>query len=159
MKSLVCGAVSALVLASTVLPSVVPAAQAQMRFNFSAPFITDAGIANAFGDTHYINVAVTGYPLTSLIIGLPNDMRVLKGAKVTDQMGKEVAVNVAASAGSITINFPQPVAPDNNLRVTLSGVKMESTGETVLYRVYAIKEGLKGELPLGTAMVRLRDRG
>lgn len=155
MKNLIIGAVSSFVLASGVLPVVVPAAQAQMSFNFSAPFVSDSGIVGASGDMHFITVAVTGHPLTDLIITLPNDMRVLKGAKITDQTGKEVTSTVAVSTGSIAINFPQPVAPDNYIKVTLSGVEMDRQGGSAMYRVTARKEGLRGDLPIGTAIVRL----
>ncbi|MCA1991661.1 MAG: DUF2808 domain-containing protein [Coleofasciculus sp. S288] len=139
------------------MSTIVPPAQAQMSFNFSAPFIADSGLIGASGSQHFITVAVTGHPLTDLMITLPNDMRVLEGIKITDQMGKEVAANVAVSTGSITINFPQPVAPDNFLKITLSGVKMDRAGGTAIYRVSAMKEGLVGQIPIGTAIVRLRE--
>ncbi|HAX75427.1 MAG TPA: hypothetical protein DCY88_06270, partial [Cyanobacteria bacterium UBA11372] len=63
--------------------------------------------------------------------------------------------NVAVSTGSVAINFPQPIAPDNYIRVMLNGVEMNQVGETVLYRVFAMKQGLMGDIPVGTAMVRV----
>jgi acyl dehydratase len=72
-------------------------------------------------------------------------------------MGKEVEANVAISKGMVTINFPKPVAPNECLKVTLSGVKMDHQGGTALYRVSAIQTGLVGTIPIGTAMVRLLD--
>ena len=155
MNNVVFGTVSAFVLASSLIPGIVPSAQAQMRFNFSAPFIADSGIVNASGDTHFITVAVTGYPLEELIVTLPNDMRTLEGAMVTNQKGQEVSANVAISSGSLAISFAQPVAPDDYLTVRLMGVKMEPAGGTALYRISAIKKGLIGQIPIGTAMVQL----
>lgn len=155
MKSLIYGGLSALILSTAVVPAIAPKAEAQMRFNFSAPFIADSGIASANKDSHFINVAVTGYPLTSLTIALPGEMKSVRQVRITDQTGKEVAANVAVSTGSVTINFPQPVAPENYIRVMLNGVEMNQVGETVLYRVFAMKQGLMGDIPVGTAMVRV----
>ena len=42
---------------------------------------------------------------TDLSMQLPNNMRVLKGAKITDQIGKEIPANVTTSTDSIKISF------------------------------------------------------
>lgn len=159
MRRLVFGTVSALLLTGTVIPTLVATAHAQMTASVkaSAPFIVDAGLDRSIGDRHFITVAVTGFSLEQLLITLPDDMRTLEAAKVTNQMGKEVEANVAISKGMVTINFPKPVAPNEFLKVTLSGVKMDHQGGTALYRVSAIQTGLVGTIPIGTAMVRLLD--
>jgi hypothetical protein len=161
MRNLVFGTLSALVFAGTVIPTRVPAAQAQMTASVraSAPFIVDSGLAGATGDRHFITVAVTGFPLEELTITLPDDMRILEAAKVTNQMGKEVEANVAISKGMVTLNFPKPVTPNELLKVTLSGVRMDRQGGSALYRVSAINAGLVGVIPIGAAMVRLQDHG
>lgn len=123
----------------------------------SAPFIVDSGLAGSSGDRHFITVAVTGFPLEQLTITLPDDMRTLEAAKVTNQMGKEIEANVAISKGIATLKFPKPVTPNEFLKVTLSGVRMDRQGGTALYRVSAINTGLAGTIPIGTAMVRLQD--
>jgi hypothetical protein len=157
VKRLIYGGLSALILTTAVVPAIALKAEAQMRFNFSAPFIADSGIASANNDSHFINVAVTGYPLTSLTIALPGEMKSFRQVRITDQTGKEVTANVAISTGSVAINFPQPISPDNYIRVTLNGVEMSKAGQTVLYRVFAMKQGLMGDIPVGTAMVRVPD--
>jgi hypothetical protein len=155
MKKAVLGTVSALVLSSAMLPAFISSAAAQMTMHFSAPFISNSGFVGAARDRHFITVAVTGFPLETLAISLPNDMRTLKGATVTDQTGKEIAANVAIAESSVTLTFPQPVEPGNYLTVSLSGVKMDREGGTALYRVTALNKGFPGTFPIGTAMLRL----
>ncbi len=155
MKRSLLGTVSAFVLAGAVVPVVAPPAEAQMTMHFSAPFISNSGIVGAAAERHFFTVAVTGFPLESLMITLPNDMRVLEGAVVTNQMGQEIPTDVEIGNGNLTIAFPQPVEPDDYLTVELSGVKMDRTGGTVLYRVSAMKQGLTGPVPIGSANVRL----
>ncbi len=133
-------------------------ATAQMTMHFSAPFITNSGLADTLGESHFITVAVTGFPLESLMIALPNDMRTLAGATVTDQNGQKIAANVAIAQSSVSINFAQPINPNNYLTVELTGVKMDRQGGTAIYRVNSVNKGLPGTIPVGTAAIRLRDQ-
>lgn len=41
------------------------------------------------------------------------------------------------------------------LKMVLNGVEMNRNGDTVLYQVSAMKEGLKGYIPVRTAMVQV----
>lgn len=158
MKSLISSSLSALLLTTAAIPVLVPTAKAEMRFNFSAPFIADSGVADASGRTHFINVAVTGYPLTELMITLPRQAQEIEGVKVTNQMGKEVAAKVAVKTGSVVISFPQAVAPDDYLNLKLTGVEINSSEERLLYQVTAKKQGLNGSIPIGTAMILVSER-
>jgi hypothetical protein len=155
MKSSLVAVVSALMLAGSGFPGEILSAQAQMTMHFSAPFISNSGLVGAAMDRHFFTVAVTGFPLKSLMVTLPNDLRQLDGAMVVDRTGQEIEANVVIGEGNVSIGFPQPVQPDTYLTVRLSGVRMERLGGTVLYRVSAVKEGLSGDLPLGTVMIRL----
>jgi hypothetical protein len=155
MNKALLGTVSAFMLAGAVVPSLIAPAPAQMTMHFSAPFISNAGLVGAAKDRHFFTVAVTGFPIESLMVSLPNEMRTLDGAMVLDQNGKEVASNVTINKGSITINFVQPVQPNDYLTVRLSGVKMFYEGGTALYRVTAINQGFPGTFPIGTAMINL----
>jgi hypothetical protein len=158
MKKVIFSTVSAFVFASAAIPAFTPSAEAQMTMHFSSPFISNSGLVGAAGDRHFITVAVTGFPLESLTIALPNDLRQLDGAMVLDENDQEISAKVAINKGSVTLTFPQPIEPDNYLTVRLSGVRMDSAGGTALYRVTATYQGLPGTLPIGTAMVRLRSQ-
>lgn len=133
-------------------------AMAQMTMHFSAPFITNSGLGDVLGDQHFITVAVTGFPLESLMINLPQEMRTLKGATVTDQNGQNVATKVAITQGSVTLNFAQPVKPNNYLTIDLTGVSMERQGGTAIYRLNSVNQGLTGTIPIGTAVIQLSDQ-
>lgn len=159
MKSLIHNSLSALIFATTtvVTPIMIPSAQAQMEFKFSAPVITDSGV---LGSSHFIRVAVFGMSLQDLMISLPSQMQHFQGVKVTDQMGKEIPANIAMNERSITITFAQPVTPNSNLKVELTGVRMvPGTETTLLYGVTGQRVGLRGEIPIGTAIVNVPDRG
>jgi DUF917 family protein len=130
-------------------------AMAQMTMHFSAPLITNSGLGDVLGEKHFITIAVTGFPLESLMITLPQDMRTLEGATVTDQNGQKIAANVAITQGSIALTFAQPVKPNNYLTVELTGVRMERQGGTAIYRVNSVNQGLPGTIPIGTAVIRL----
>ncbi len=158
MKRSIVNTLSALMVTSVVIPTVTLPAQAQMTMYFTAPFISNSGTIGAAKDQHFITVAVTGFPLESLLISPPNEMSQLKGATVTDRTGKEIASNVAISQDNVTITFAQPVQPDNYLTIRLSGVVMDRAGGTALYRVTAMTQGLSQPIPIGTAMVRLADK-
>lgn len=155
MKKLMANAACALILSGVVMPMLTLPAQAQMTMHFSAPFISNSGIVGATANNHFFTIAVTGYPLESLIVTLPDKMQLLDGAKVMNQAGQEIPSNITLNKGNVTINFPQPIEPNTYLTVRLSGVVMDRTGGTVLYRIHGINKGLPGTLPIGTAMIRL----
>ena len=158
MKRSVIGTVSAFVLAGTAMSALGSVAQAQIRMNFSAPFVSDSGLVGASLNEHFFTVAVTGFPLETLFVELPDEMQTLGGATVTDSSGQEIESNVQISEGQLTIAFPQPIELDTYVTVNLNGVEMNRYGENVIYRVYAEKQGLTGPLPIGAAMVRVPDR-
>lgn len=159
MKSLIYRSLSALIFATTtvVTPIFIPAAQAQMTFKFSAPVITDSGV---LGSSHFIKIAVLGMSLQDLMISLPSQMQPFEGVKVTDQTGKEIPANIGINERNITITFAQPVNPETNLKVELTGVRLApEAGTTLLYGVTAQRVGLQGDIPVGTAIVNVPDRG
>lgn len=155
---LITSAFSALAISSTFLPIITPQAQAQMIMNFSAPFVSNSGIVGASGDTHFITLAVTGFSLESTTIALPMDMGRSITAKALDRDGREIASTIALTPGAVTINFAQPVKPDNYVMIRLSGIDMSRMGGRAFYRVSAKLQEIGEEIPIGSAMVRLKDQ-
>ena len=84
MKRIFVGALSALALSGTAIAGFTPEAKAVLQMNFTAPFISNAGVANAAGSKHYFTVFVTSLPIKGLRVDIPNDMRILEGAVVED---------------------------------------------------------------------------
>jgi len=82
MKKIFIGALSTLALTGSAFSGFVPEAKAVLKMNFTAPFVSDAGIVNAAGSRHYFRVFVTSLPLEGLKINIPNDMRILDGVTV-----------------------------------------------------------------------------
>lgn len=70
---------------STVVLGFNSEAKAILQMNFTAPFISDAGLANAIGSEHYFTVFITSLPLEGFRINIPQDMRILDGATVEDE--------------------------------------------------------------------------
>jgi len=155
---LLASTLSVLAISSTFLPFATPQAHAQMVMRFTTPFVTDSGFVGAGEDKHFITVAVTGFPLESLTVALPLDMGRTLAAKVVDQKGKEIATTTKASPDGINIDFAQPVKPDAYITIQLSGVDMSRMGGRVLYRVSTKLQGIKGEVPIGSAMVSLKNQ-
>lgn len=158
MKRIFIGALSALALTGTAISSFAPEAKAVLQMNFTAPFISNAGLANAAGSQHYFTVFVTSLPLEGFRVNIPNDMRILNGATVEDEDGNPIEANATIGEGTVELAFNEPVEPETYLTVRLDGVEMDRQGGFALYRVFGMWEDLDGTIPIGTARVRLRDK-
>lgn len=158
MKRTFVGALSALALTGTALVSFAPEAKAVLQMNFTAPFISNAGITNATGTEHYFTVFVTSLPLEGVRVNIPNDMRILNGVTVEDGDGNPIAANPTIEEGTVELAFDEPVEPETYLTVKLDGVEMDKLGGFAMYRVFGMWQDLDGTIPIGTARVRLRDK-
>ena len=157
MKRIFFGALSALAVTGATMSSLVPEAKAVLQMNFTAPFISNAGLANAAGTEHYFTVFITSLPLEGFRVNIPNDMRILDGATVEDADGNPIAASSNISEGTVELAFDEPVEPETYLTVRLDGVEMDKLGGFAMYRVFGMWQDLDGTIPIGTARVRLRD--
>jgi hypothetical protein len=159
MKGYFAAGVSALLLATAtaiVPPLTQQPVQAQMRFNFTAPIITDSGI---LGTHHFIRVAVTGMALQDLMIALPEQMERYDKISVKNQAGKDIPAEIKASKNRVAITFAEPVPADSYVEVQFNNVRMtRSGGEYLFYLVTGKRAGIQGEIPIGTAQVRIPSR-
>ncbi len=160
MKKLFVGTLSALAIAGVTLTGFSPKAEAVLQMNFTAPFISNSGLANAVGSEHYFTVFITSLPLEGLIVNIPNEMRILNGATVEDGDGNEIAAKVTTGEGTLELAFSEPVEPETYLTVKLDGVEVPTVGDGgfATYRVFGMWSGLDGTIPIGTAQVRLKDK-
>ncbi|MBE9175932.1 hypothetical protein IQ225_12625 [Synechocystis salina LEGE 06155] len=152
------GSLSALAISIGLLPLANVPARAQMTMRFTTPFVTDSGFVGAAGNMHYITLSVTGFSLESASIGLPIDMGRSIDVRAFDSSGQEIAGTAKVFPGGVTIDFDQPIKADTYVRFQLSGVDMSRMGGRVLYRVTTQLEGIEGEVPVGSAMIRLKDQ-
>lgn len=158
MKKLLISAVSALTLTGVALFEFVPQAKATLQMNFTAPFISNAGVTNARGSEHYFTVFITSLPLEGFRVSIPEDMRILNGVTVEDSEGNAIPAEATIGEGTVELTFNEPVEPEAYLTVNLDGVEMDRQGGFAMYRVFGMWDGLDGTIPIGTARVRLRDR-
>ena len=158
MNKKVVSLLSALFLTGAISSGFSPQAKAVLQMNFTAPFISDAGLANALGSQHYFTVFVTSVPLEGFKVNLPNEMRVLEGVRVEDQNGGAIAAKTTINEGTVDLIFDRPVEPETYLTVKLDGVETDRTQSFVMYRVFGMWQDLDGTIPIGTARVGLRNK-
>lgn len=162
MKTMIYGGLTALLLAASHSAMAIPASQiaaaeSSMVFNFSAPILTNSGVR---GSAQFLTVAVIGMSLNDLMIGIPPQMAKFDKVIVTDQTGRQIPAKVQLSKSRAAITFDQPVAPGNYVTVEFADVQLApiSDGSILLYQVTGMRQGLQGEIPIGTARVQLPNR-
>ena len=158
MKKIFASALSAIALTGAVVTGLSFKAEAVLQMNFTAPFISDAGLADAAGNEHYLTVFVTSLPLEGFRINIPDDMRILNGATVEDNQGNAITASTSIEEGTVELIFDEPVQPETYLTVKLDGVEMNRLGGFAMYRVFGMWEELDSTIPIGTARVRLRGK-
>ena len=155
MKKIFVGALSTLAFTGAVVSGFASEAKAVLQMNFTAPFISNAGLASASRDEHFFTVFITSLPLEGLQVNIPNDMRILSDVTVEDDEGNEIAANANIGEGTVELAFNEPVQPETYLTVKLNGVEMDRSGGFAMYRVFGMWQDLDGTIPIGTARVRL----
>ncbi|OLP18207.1 hypothetical protein BST81_13695 [Leptolyngbya sp. 'hensonii'] len=134
-----------------------PIAESAMVFNFNTPTITNSGVRN---NTHFIRIMVIGMSLKDVMVSLPAQMERFEKVRVVDQSGREVAGKIVTTKNRVSVVFDRSVAPGGYLDIEFLGVRMNiADGDILLYQITAQREGLRGEIPIGTARVQLPNRG
>ncbi|MFN5515127.1 MAG: hypothetical protein ACK5CA_10360 [Cyanobacteriota bacterium] len=151
------GVCSAFLLSATALALPSIPAQAQMTMRFSAPFISDSGYVGS-KNKHFITLAVTGFALKSVTVALPPGAGDSFQTKAVDKFGQEIPAKAMVSANGLTLNFNQPIKPDSYVTIQFTNLDMSKIGGRALYRVSAMLEGINGEFPVGSAMIRLKEQ-
>lgn len=161
MKGLICSGLSALILTTASAAIAAPAkydtqdlqSPPSIALNYKVPHITNSGVRT---DTHFIGVEVVGMSLQDLMISIPNQMQSFKGIRVRDKSGRDIAAKTEINQRNLSIIFEQPVTSGNYVEVQFTGVRtIVPSNKTFLYGVTAKREGLEGEIPIGTARVDL----
>ncbi|UBF30051.1 DUF2808 domain-containing protein (plasmid) [Kovacikia minuta CCNUW1] len=176
MKRLIYGGVSALAFAiaasSVGLPAsarpaittghsdssvpLVMSGETAMTFNFTAPFISSSGIR---GNVHFIRLAVVGMSLRDLMVSIPSQMENYQSIRVINQTGQDIPAKISVDKRRVAVLFDQPIPQGSYVELMFTGVQMNTSGgDTLFYGVTAEREGITGEIPVGTARVHIPSR-
>ncbi len=138
---------------SAPIPQTAIAIVDQMLTSSTASTVTSSGVV---GNHHLIRVAVASHALKTLTISIPSQMEGFSNIQVTDQTGKAITSKISANQQQVIIAFDQAVTPGSALEIDFSGVPQLTPWNQVLeYGVSAEQEGLRGQIPLGTARVQV----
>jgi hypothetical protein len=108
--------------------------------------------------THFIDVKVGGNPISQLMIGFPDGLKVTQGIKVAARSKQPVNAKVLMNGNGTTISFAQPVQPGTTLKVALRGVSGSRANDDIwFYPVSVQYVGETAEIPIGTARIQTYD--
>ena len=157
MKNLVVRSLSALAIATSSFALVAPVVQAQSSVGVSTPIVSDAGTLDR-GNDHFVEVSVNGdMPLSRLKIVCVT-FHELSGVKVVDAAtGDPIPSSLDYGFETFTVTFDQPLAAGTEVRLIMedSRVQGRKAGLTVPYQVFATYPEIGGEIPIGTALIRI----
>ena len=157
MKNLVVRSLSALAIATSTFSLMVPVAQAQISVGVSTPIVSNAGTLNR-GNDHFVEVEVNGdMPLSRLKVVCVT-FHELSGVSVVDaSTGDAIPFDVDYGFETFTITFEEPVAAGTDVRIIMadSRVQGRKDGLTVPYQIFATYPEIGGEIPIGTALIRI----
>ncbi|MEM9218107.1 MAG: hypothetical protein AAGD25_27665 [Cyanobacteria bacterium P01_F01_bin.150] len=157
MKKFVVRSLSALAIATSSFSLMAPAVHSQISVGVSTPIVSNAG-TSARGEDHFVEVSVNGdMPLSRLKVVCVTFHK-LSGVKVLDaDTGAEIPASVDFGFEEFNITFDTPVAAGTDVRIVMedSRVRGRKDGLTVPYRIFATYPEIGGEIPIGTALIRI----
>lgn len=157
MKNLVVRSLSVLAIATSTLSLVAPVVKAQISVGVSTPIVSDAGTLDR-GNDHFVEVSVNGdMPLSRLKVVCVT-FHELSGVKVVDaETGAEIPASINYEFEAFTVTFDQPLAAGTDVRLVMedSRVQGRKDGLTVPYQVFATYPEIGGDIPIGTALIRI----
>ncbi|RCJ29966.1 hypothetical protein A6769_34510 [Nostoc punctiforme NIES-2108] len=93
--------------------------------------------------------------LSQMTITVPQGLTVKNDIDLSDQSGKKIAANITVNGRTITIAFPQQVAPGTELKINLNRVLISGTSNAWLYPVSVRLVGLNADIPVGVFRLRI----
>jgi hypothetical protein len=92
--------------------------------------------------------------ISQLKVNIPSGLTVKNDITVHEKSGKEIETNTSVNEDTVTINFPQPVAPDTMLEIDMNRVILLRASGIWSYRVYVKLVDFEPELNLGVVQIR-----
>ncbi|MDS3860753.1 hypothetical protein RIF25_07990 [Thermosynechococcaceae cyanobacterium BACA0444] len=127
----------------SVYSSSLPAAQ--------FPKITGATIS---GSTHVIGISGNGMSLSSVSIGLPQQMESFSGITLQNKSGGNIPAQVKKQGDRLNISFDTPLQAGTSFDVRFNNVAMRTSGgESLPYQVSVVQAGSEGDISIGTALI------
>lgn len=115
------------------------------------PKITSATIS---GSSHVIGISGNGMSLSSLRIGLPQQMESFSGITLQNKSGANIPAQVTKQGDRLNISFDNPLPAGTNFSVGFNNVAMQTSGgESLPYLVSVVQAGSQGEISIGTALI------
>lgn len=97
---------------------------------------------------------VSGYSLSQLTIGIPEQIQVSGNITITDQSGQSIESSTIFKGNKAIVTFADPIAPDTNLKVTLNGVRTSTFRSQVWLFPFAGRGAeMTADIPLGMARI------
>lgn len=106
-------------------------------------------------DSFKLQVPKNSKPLSELTITIPYGLNVSNDISLSDQYDKKVDANITVDNKTITIAFPQYVAPGTELNIDLNHVFISGTSNGWIYPVSVRLAGLNANIPIGVFRLRL----
>ncbi|AFY59364.1 hypothetical protein [Synechococcus sp. PCC 6312] len=128
---------------ASVYSSSLPAAQ--------FPKITGATIS---GSSHVIGISGNGMSLSSVSIGLPQQMESFSGITLQNKSGGNIPAQVNKQGDRLNISFDSPLKAGTSFDVRFNNVTMRTSGgESLPYQVSVVQAGSEGDISIGTALI------
>ena len=157
MKNLMVKGLSALAIATSSFALMAPVVHAQISVGVSTPIVSDAGTLRR-GEDHFVEVSVNGeMPLSRLKIVCVT-FHELSGVSILDaDTGEEIPASIDYGFETFTVTFDEPLATGTDVRIVMADSRIQGRkdGLTVPYQVFATYPEIGGEIPIGTALIRI----
>ena len=111
--------------------------------------------AKVVRDSFRLQIPKDSVALSQLTITVPNGLTIKNNFDVLDQSGQKIDTNITVNSKTITIAFPQQVAPGTEINIDLNRVLISGTSNAWLYPVSVRLVGLNADIPVGVFRLRL----
>ncbi|URD53458.1 DUF2808 domain-containing protein [Chroococcidiopsis sp. CCNUC1] len=105
--------------------------------------------------TFRLQIPPNSKSLSQLTIDVPAGLKVKNKIDVSDRSGRQIDTNTSVDGSKVTLVFPTPVSPGNELKIAMRDVKISGITNAWLYKVYARLVGIDADLPIGFARYRV----
>jgi len=157
MRTRIMNGLSALAIATSAITLSAPIAQAQISVGVSTPIVSNAGTLDR-GNDHFVEVTVNGdTPLSRLKVVCVTFHELSNVKIINADTGEDIPSDIAYGFENFTITFDEPLAAGTEVRIVMedSRIQGRKDGLTVPYRIFATYPEIGGEIPIGTALIRI----
>ncbi|MEA5552041.1 DUF2808 domain-containing protein [Anabaena cylindrica UHCC 0172] len=111
--------------------------------------------AKVVRDSFKLEIPQDSRALSQMTIAVPKGVTVRNDIELSNQSGQKIAANITVNGRTITIVFPQQVAPGTKLNIDLNRVLISGTSNAWLYPVSVRLVGMNADIPIGVFRLRI----